>query len=72
MKVECEKCHRIMQVPRSEAIRLLWYKRECDDARILCPNCYDEAEKEFIKAGDRIIERCKNLIKKLDEEIINA
>ena len=72
MKIECEKCHKIMQVPRSDAIRLNWYKRECEDVRILCPDCYNDAEKEFQKAGDRIAERCKNLIKKLDEEIRNA
>ena len=72
MKIECDKCHKIMQVPRSEAIRLLWYKRECEDARVLCPDCYGEAEEEFIKAGDRIVDRAKKLIKKLDEEIRNA
>lgn len=68
MKMECEKCHKIIQVSRSEAIRVLWYKRKYKDLRFLCPNCYGEWEEEFEKAGDRIVERCKNLLEKLKKE----
>lgn len=66
MKIECDKCHKVMYVPLKEAIRLYWYKLKKE--LVVCPACGDVFEEEFKIAGDMIVERCKNLIKKLDED----